>query len=91
MSTLLHPSLPDAHQRHWRWRGLHGSARALALAEAVAADTRLWVFIAPDTRELEQLDAELRFFAGNAFEILMLPDWEVLPYDIFSPHPDIVS
>ena len=21
----------------------------------------------------------------------MLPDWEVLPYDIFSPHPDIVS
>ena len=21
----------------------------------------------------------------------MLPDWEVLPYDLFSPHPDIVS
>jgi transcription-repair coupling factor (superfamily II helicase) len=91
MPTLLHPPLPDAAVRHWRWRGLHGSARALALAEAVAADSRPWVFIAADTRELEQLAAELRFFAGTALEILTLPDWEVLPYDIFSPHPDIVS
>jgi transcription-repair coupling factor (superfamily II helicase) len=23
--------------------------------------------------------------------VLALPDWEVLPYDVFSPHPDIVS
>jgi transcription-repair coupling factor (superfamily II helicase) len=91
MSTLLHPPLPDAAVRHWRWRGLHGSARALALAEAAAADRRPWVFIAADTRELEQLGAELHFFCAGNLEILMLPDWEVLPYDIFSPHPDIVS
>ena len=91
MPTLLHPPLPDSAVHHWRWRGLHGSARALALAEAVAADQRCWVFIAADTRESEQLAAELRFFAGTALEVLTLPDWEVLPYDIFSPHPDIVS
>src|SRR5579863_3180144 len=91
MPTLLHPPLPDSAVHHWRWRGLHGSARGLALAEAVAADQRLWVYIAADTRESEQLAAELRFFAGAALEILTLPDWEVLPYDIFSPHPDIVS
>src|SRR5579863_2113201 len=91
MSALLHPPLPDPNARRWRWRGLHGSARALALAEAAAADTRPWMFVAADTRELEQLGAELRFFGGGSFEILTLPDWEVLPYDIFSPHPDIVS
>ena len=91
MINLLHPPLPTATARHWRWRGLHGSARALALAEAVDADQRPWVFIAADTRELEQLAVELRFFAGDALEILTLPDWEVLPYDVFSPHPDIVS
>ncbi|HEY3809415.1 MAG TPA: transcription-repair coupling factor [Steroidobacteraceae bacterium] len=90
-TTLLQPPLPDAALRQWRWRGLHGSARALALAEAVAADTRPWVFLAADTRELEQLAAELGFFSGGELEILTLPDWEVLPYDIFSPHPDIVS
>src|SRR5580658_353862 len=91
MSALLRPPLPDSAVRRWRWRGLHGSARALALAEAAAADTRPWVFIASDTRELEQLGGELRFFGGGALETLTLPDWEVLPYDIFSPHPDIVS
>ena len=91
MTTLLQPPLPDDAVRHWRWRGLHGSARALGLAEAVAADSRPWVFVAADTRELEQLGAELHFFGGGSFEILTLPDWEVLPYDIFSPHPDIVS
>src|SRR5579863_9445913 len=91
MSTLLHPPLPTVAVRHWRWRGLHGSARALALAEAAVADSRPWVFIAADTRELEQLAAELHFFCADELEILTLPDWEVLPYDIFSPHPDIVS
>ncbi|HEY4881891.1 MAG TPA: transcription-repair coupling factor [Steroidobacteraceae bacterium] len=90
MSHLLHPPLPSAVDS-WRWRGLHGSARALALAEAVGSDTRPWVFIAADTRELERLAEELRFFGGAALEILTLPDWEVLPYDVFSPHPDIVS
>jgi transcription-repair coupling factor (superfamily II helicase) len=91
MSALLRPPLPDTVVRRWRWRGLHGSARALALAEAAAADTRPWVFVASDTRELEQLGAELEFFSVGALEVLTLPDWEVLPYDIFSPHPDIVS
>ena len=91
MPMLLHPPLPSATDSPWRWSGLHGSARALALAEAVSSDSRPWVFVAADTRELERLAEELRFFGGAALEILTLPDWEVLPYDIFSPHPDIVS
>src|SRR3984885_5073217 len=91
MPMLLHPPLPAAADSPWRWSGLHGSARALALAEAVSSDSRPWVFVAADTRELERLAEELRFFGGAALEILTLPDWEVLPYDIFSPHPDIVS
>jgi transcription-repair coupling factor (superfamily II helicase) len=91
MPMLLHPPLPAGQDRPVRWRCLHGSARALALSEAVLNDSRLWVFVAADTRELERLEAELRFFGGEALEILSLPDWEVLPYDVFSPHPDIVS
>src|ERR1700722_10830192 len=91
MPMLLHPPLPAAADSPWRWSGLHGSARALARAEAVSSDSRPWVFVAADTRELERLAEELRFFGGAALEILTLPDWEVLPYDVFSPHPDIVS
>ncbi|HEX4378218.1 MAG TPA: transcription-repair coupling factor [Steroidobacteraceae bacterium] len=89
--TLFSPPLPAADLPFSRWRGLHGSARALALAEAVGRDTRPWVLIAADARDLERLGDELRFFGGPDLAILTLPDWEVLPYDIFSPHPDIVS
>jgi len=90
MPGLLQPPLPSADSPHLRWNSLHGSARALALAEAVSQDPRLWLFIAADSRELERLQAELRFFAPQ-LPLLTLPDWEVLPYDQFSPHPDIVS
>ena len=91
MTSLLHPPLPDALQPRVRWHQLYGSAAALALAEAAAAERRLYVLIADGARELERLTAELRFFAGAALPLLRLPDWEVLPYDLFSPHPDIIS
>src|ERR1700691_2211919 len=91
MPILLRPSVPGLASTRLRWTSLHGSARALALAEAVSTDARAWAFITDDARELERLAAELRFFGGPQLEILALPDWEVLPYDVFSPHPDIVS
>ena len=91
MTALLRPPRPGAAAPHLCWNSLHGSARSLALAEAVAADARPWIVIAPDARELERLAAELRFFGGEALEVLTFPDWEVLPYDLYSPHADIVS
>jgi transcription-repair coupling factor (superfamily II helicase) len=91
MSALLHPPLPTAASPRLHWHQLYGSAAALALAEGLQADRRLYVLIADGARELERLTAELRFFAGEALPLLRLPDWEVLPYDLFSPHPDIIS
>jgi transcription-repair coupling factor (superfamily II helicase) len=90
MSALLNPPLPSALGRQ-RWHQLYGSARSLALAEAISADSRAYLVIARDARELDQLRAELGFFLGGARPIHVLPDWEVLPYDVFSPHPDIIS
>src|SRR5438034_506596 len=91
MPALLNPPLPAGAHRHLRWHQLYGSAAALALAEATRADRRLYVVIADAARELERLTAELRFFASQALPLLRLPDWEVLPYELFSPHPDIIS
>jgi transcription-repair coupling factor (superfamily II helicase) len=91
MTALLHPPVPSAALPHLRWHQLYGSAAALALAEAARADRRLYVVIADAARELDRLTAEVRFFAGPSLPLLRLPDWEVLPYDLFSPHPDIVS
>src|SRR5580765_112795 len=91
MSALLRIPLPDRGASSLRWPPLHAGARALALAEAASADHRLWVCLAADARELDRLATELRFFGGTGLAILTLPDWEILPYDQFSPHPDIVS
>jgi transcription-repair coupling factor (superfamily II helicase) len=91
MTSLLNPPLPTAATPRLEWRQLYGSAAALALAEATRADARLYVVIADAARELEHFSAELRFFAGDELALLRLPDWEVLPYDLFSPHPDITS
>ncbi len=90
-SPLLNGPRPSATHPRLRWHQLYGSAAALALAEAVAADTRLYVVIADSARDLDRLSAEMRFFGGPQLPLVRLPDWEVLPYDLFSPHPDIVS
>ena len=91
MTSLLHPPLPSAARPRLRWHQLYGSAAALALSEAARADARLYVLIADGARELERLTAEVRFFSSDQLPLLRLPDWEVLPYDLFSPHPDIIS
>ena len=91
MSSLLTPPVPTSKVRRIRWHQLYGSAAALALADATRGDQRLYVVIADAARELERLTAELRFFAGDRLPLLTLPDWEILPYDLFSPHPDIIS
>jgi len=91
MTPLLSPPVPSALTPRLRWHQLYGSAAALALAEAMRAERRLYVVIADDARALERLSAEVRFFAGEGLPLVRLPDWEVLPYDLFSPHPDIVS
>ena len=88
---LLKPPVPSSTRPKLRWHQLYGSAAALALAEATRSDQRLYVVVTDDARELERLSAELQFFAGERLPLLTLPDWEVLPYDLFSPHPDITS
>ena len=47
--------------------------------------------IARDAAEVARLEDELRFFAPPALPVLAFPDYETLPYDQFSPHPDIIS
>ena len=74
------------------WGQLYGSSSALALAEAVQASTAPMVLVAPDARAAERLADELRFYlGGEPLPVTVFPDWETLPYDLFSPHPDIVS
>ena len=47
--------------------------------------------IAADARQASRMEDELRFFCAPGTYIEHFPAWETLPYDLFSPHPDIVS
>ena len=49
------------------------------------------VLLAADPRHADQLEAEIRWFAGADLNVLHFVEWETLPYDSFSPHQDIVS
>ena len=74
---------------------LHGSADAYAISCSAAAlkqeQRMLTVFVA-DAIDAQRLKTEINWF-GNAAGLRchVLPDWETLPYDAFSPHQDLVS
>jgi len=89
-SPILLPTLPTTPKHRRYWTPPHGSARALLVAEAARAHAGLLVAVTRDTQRAHALEDELRLFAGD-LPVLHFPDWETLPYDIFSPHPEIVS
>lgn len=74
-----------------RWLHLEGAAQALALVEAAEKHPAPLMVICPDSNSAQALADELQFFAEERLPVFTLPDWEVLPYDRFSPHQDIVS
>jgi len=90
---LLLPTPPQpraGQQRAW-WRApASASALALALLEIARQHSGLVLAIARDTHAAQSLEADLRVLS-DGLPVLHFPDWETLPYDLFSPHPDIVS
>ncbi|HKR76012.1 MAG TPA: transcription-repair coupling factor [Rhodanobacter sp.] len=89
-APIPHPPLPTTPKQRRYWTPPHGSARALLLAEAARSHDGLLVAVTRDTQRASALEDELRIFAGD-LPVLHFPDWETLPYDVFSPHPEIVS
>ena len=89
-SPIKHPPLPTTPRQRRYWTPPHGSARALLIAEAARTHDGLLVAVTRDTQRAQALEAELKIFAGG-LPVLHFPDWETLPYDVFSPHPEIVS
>jgi len=88
---LIKPPLPASIRQRRYWSTPHGSSLALALAETGRAHAGVVVVVAHDTHAAHALELELGVFAGTDLEVLQFPDWETLAYDLFSPHPDIVS
>lgn len=76
---------------------IHGSADAYALAQAAAelkSQQRMLAIVVANAADGQRLRNEIPWFGSkedNALRCNLLPDWETLPYDAFSPHQDLVS
>jgi transcription-repair coupling factor (superfamily II helicase) len=86
--------MPSRASETMVWTGLHGSSRGLALAQAALQHTGPLLVVTRDARSAQELLEETRFYldpAARDCPVILFPDWESLPYDRFSPHPDIIS
>ena len=94
MQFDLKKSLPKPGHR-FALPAVHGSADAYALAQAAAAlkaEGRMLAIVVANATDAQRLLAEIPWFGGEpALSCHLLPDWETLPYDAFSPHQDLVS
>ena len=82
----MHRDTPPARRRI---AGLTGSSDALAVARLAQADKPLAVITAT-ALDAQRLVEEIAWFSPQ-LRACLLPDWETLPYDQFSPHHDLVS
>ncbi|OEY67114.1 transcription-repair coupling factor [Marinobacter sp. X15-166B] len=101
--SLLAPPFPGKAADHRIWSGLSGTSSALAICESARQHDGLTLVITEDTEQAIRIEQGICFFLGlpyddhqvavsaDGLELLSLPDWETLPYDLFSPHQDITS
>ncbi|MDH4192189.1 MAG: DEAD/DEAH box helicase, partial [Betaproteobacteria bacterium] len=89
-------SLPPPTSRR-RYSQLAGSADSLAIArlaqdaaDARPGNARTLSVITSGALDAQRLVQEIGWFAPS-LRVCLLPDWETLPYDPFSPHHDLVS
>jgi transcription-repair coupling factor (superfamily II helicase) len=82
----MHRDPPPARRRYTR---LAGSADALLLGR-LAAEAKPLAVVSATALDAQRLVDEIAWFAPG-LRVCLLPDWETLPYDQFSPHHDLVS
>ncbi len=91
-TPFFSPALPKNPRDPLYWRQPAGSATSLLIAETAQRHDGLLLLVAPNMQEVYRIEAECRFFLGHSDRpILVFPDTETLPYDLFSPHQDLVA
>jgi transcription-repair coupling factor (superfamily II helicase) len=88
----LNPPAPTQPGERIQWGRLYGGSAAPYIASLAERFDGLLLLLVEDIQAAASLEQSLRFFLGdNARPVLSFPDWETLPYDIFSPLPELVS
>ncbi|MGD8357323.1 MAG: transcription-repair coupling factor [Lysobacterales bacterium] len=73
------------------WGALHGSALAVAVRSAAEHTGRVTLVVARSSHQAQTLAKDLDLLRFGELQVSLFPDHETLPYDPFSPHPDIIA
>jgi transcription-repair coupling factor (superfamily II helicase) len=73
------------------WDGLHGSSLATAVQSAARSFHGITLILARSSHQAHLLARDLELLSASDLKIQLFPDHETLPYDPFSPHPDIIA
>ncbi len=86
------PPFPEGDAERLQWGGLRGSSIALAIARSAEAFEGLTLVVTDEVQSANRLESALGFFLEEqGLPVIALPDWETLPYDVFSPLPELIS
>ncbi|MCL2831235.1 MAG: transcription-repair coupling factor [Betaproteobacteria bacterium] len=89
------PPSPPSPGKRLSLPPLAGSSDALILAQCFAQwsagkEHRMLAVLTANPADAQRLCDEISWFAPD-LRVQLLPDWETLPYDHFSPHHDLIS
>ena len=73
----------------FRYANFDGSSDAMFIAQ-LAQQAKPITIITANALDAQRLLEEIIYFAPK-LKVHLLPDWETLPYDTFSPHQDLIS
>ncbi|MEJ2385038.1 MAG: transcription-repair coupling factor, partial [Xanthomonadales bacterium] len=73
------------------WSGLHGSSTALALLAAAGRFDGPTLVVTRSSHQAQLFARDLELLNTDGLAVRVFPDHETLPYDPFSPHPDIIA
>ncbi len=98
MSSLSPFAAPAAHGNKGKrayWSGLPAGALPIAIGAAARRHPGLTLVVTKDANTAIELARGIRFFqdeeARQQLPLLRFPGWGTLPYESFSPHPEIIS
>ncbi len=89
MTSLFQLTLPQKAPDHKILGNVLTGSQSFVIADIARDYQGLTVVLTPDTKSAVSF---LRVLQENSnLEVRLLPDWETLPYDAFSPHQEIIS
>lgn len=77
-------------QQFLNFSDLPGSSAPLLINQIATQLDHLVLVITQDNQQTQMIQDALRFF-NPQIKLLHFPDWETLPYDLLSPHADLIS